>query len=236
MGKMSTPALAIKTVEDQTFLSSVSYDLFWGKVKLVGYTMKLRPDHMRMIQNDINIDYEKDILGLKFNEKKALLCDDEFGFQDGLHEPQKLLLTGFMYCQFENELKHMENLWHLINPNFKSKVSLRVLKATLVDLLYIAVDQRLKILMREEDPDLEQRRYLEQCEDQKPLFIERLLAELKDGDAATTHVTRAKFDTVFIPAFTRPSNLRQYLLHKTALMPDQGFSGTSADKRDSVKL
>lgn len=45
-----------------------------------------------------------------------------------------------MYCKFDNELSHMENLWHLINPNFKSKVSLRVLKATLEDLLYIAID------------------------------------------------------------------------------------------------
>ena len=42
--------------------------------------MKLRPDHMRMIQKDINIDYEEDILSYKYNAKKALLCDDEFGF------------------------------------------------------------------------------------------------------------------------------------------------------------
>ena len=34
----------------------------------------------------------------------------------------------------------MDNLWHLINPNFKAKVSLRVLQATLDDLLYIAID------------------------------------------------------------------------------------------------
>lgn len=61
-----------------------------------------------------------------------------------------------MYCKFDDELAHMENLWHLINPNFKSKVSLRVLKATLEDLLYIAVDQRLKILNRDDDADVEQ--------------------------------------------------------------------------------
>ena len=49
MGKMSAPAYAIKEQEDESFLSEVRYDVFWGKVKLVGYTMKLRPDHMRMI-------------------------------------------------------------------------------------------------------------------------------------------------------------------------------------------
>ena len=77
---MSSAAAAIKDQEDNSFLSNVRYDIFWGKVKLVGYTMKLRPDHMRMIQKDINIDYEKDILSYKYNAKKALLCDDEFGF------------------------------------------------------------------------------------------------------------------------------------------------------------
>ena len=51
-----------------------------------------------------------------------------------------MLLTGFMYCKFSNEMEHMENLWHLINPNFKQRVSLRVIKETLADLLYIAVD------------------------------------------------------------------------------------------------
>lgn len=213
---MSQAAEALKDQEEHSFLANVRYDVFWGKVKLVGYTMKLRPDHMRMIQKEINIKYEEDILSFKYNDKKALLCDDEFGFQDGLHEPQKLLLIGFMYCKFDNELSHMENLWHLINPNFKSKVSLRVLKATLEDLLYIAIDQRLKQLAHDEDSDPEFRRYLEQCEGVKPAFIARLMQDLSDGDAGTTHVTKGKFDQVFIPAFTRPSNLRQYMLHKTS--------------------
>ena len=124
----------------------------------------------------------------------------------------------------------MENLWHLINPNFKSKVSLRVLKATLEDLLYIAVDQRLKILMRDDDCDIEQRRYLEQCEANKRTFVERTLHDLQDGDPATTHVTRAKFDQIFIPAFTRPSNLRQFLLHKTALSDNQFASNARSSR------
>ena len=111
----------------------------------------------------------------------------------------------------------MENLWHLINPNFKSKVSLRVLKATLEDLLYIAINQRIKQLSRDEDSDPELTRYLESCENAKDKFIERLMKDLSDGDPGTTHVTKGKFDQVFIPAFTRPSNLRQYLLHKTQL-------------------
>ena len=58
MSKLSLDAEALKEVESNTFLSSVKYDIFWGKVKLVGYTMKLRPDHMRLISDAINLDYD----------------------------------------------------------------------------------------------------------------------------------------------------------------------------------
>ena len=49
-------------------------------------------------------------------------------------------MTGFMYCSYKNEVEHMENLWHLINPNFKQEVSMRVIKRVLEDLLYISID------------------------------------------------------------------------------------------------
>ena len=64
--------------------------------------MQLRPEHMRSIEKNINLDYEKDILDYHPNDKKALLCDENFGYKDGLHEPQKLLLIGFMYCYFRD--------------------------------------------------------------------------------------------------------------------------------------
>lgn len=54
-GKLSPAAFALREQEESSFLTNVTYDVFWGKVKLVGYTMKLRPDHMRMIEDDINI-------------------------------------------------------------------------------------------------------------------------------------------------------------------------------------
>jgi hypothetical protein len=122
------------------FLSDVRYEDFWGKVKLIGYTMQLRPEHMRLIAPDLKLDFEKDILGHKKTIAKQLLCDHKFGYSDGLHEPQKLLLIGFLYCQFSNPEAHMEYLWHLINPNFKKTVSMRVIEATLRDLLYISID------------------------------------------------------------------------------------------------
>ena len=91
--------------------------------------MQLRPEHMRLIAPHINLDYEKDLLVFQQTIPKQILADEDFGYADGLHEPQKLLLIGFMYCRFKKSAEdHKENLWHLINPNFKKTVSMRVVE------------------------------------------------------------------------------------------------------------
>ena len=102
--------------------------------------MQLRPEHMRLIAKAINLNYEEDILAFTSTVPKMMLCDKNFGFKDGLHEPQKMLLIGFLYCKYKSVEDHMENLWHLINPNFRQKVSMRVIKNMLEDLLYVSID------------------------------------------------------------------------------------------------
>jgi hypothetical protein len=49
LSKLSRHAQEIKDKEDNFFLAKVDYSVFWGQVKLVGYTMQLRPEHMRSI-------------------------------------------------------------------------------------------------------------------------------------------------------------------------------------------
>ena len=49
----------------------------------------------------------------------------------------------------------METLWHIINPNFKPKASMKVIKFTLEDLLYVAVDQRLHMIESDIDGNRE---------------------------------------------------------------------------------
>ena len=102
--------------------------------------MQLRPEHIKMIAPSLGLDYEKDYLCAENTDAKNLFQDRLFGYHSGLHEPSKLLLLGFMYCKFDTLGEHMENLWHLINPNFKPKVSMKVIRSTLEDLLYIAID------------------------------------------------------------------------------------------------
>ena len=79
-----------------------------------------------------------------------------------------------------------------------------------------------------------ERTYLLQCEAAKPVFISKLIEDLKDGDPGCTHVTRAGFDRVFIPAFTRPSNLRQYVLYRTSEKGNRPENGPKGAERESV--
>ena len=80
LDKISETAEAIRDKEQSFFLSNVSYEVYWSKVKLVGYTMQLRPEHMRLIAPDIGLDYENDILNYRPTLAKYLLCDEKFGY------------------------------------------------------------------------------------------------------------------------------------------------------------
>jgi len=84
--------------------------MYWSQVKLVGYTMKLRPEHMKEIGPSINLNYEEDIVNCKnkrSDERFLILCDKSFGFGEGSHDPQKLLMIGFLYCKFDDPLQHI---------------------------------------------------------------------------------------------------------------------------------
>ena len=102
----------------------------------------------------------------------------------------------------------------MINPNFKAKVSLRVIESTLRDLLYVSIDQRLYMVEHDVDSTVQQRRFLEQCLEKKEAFVQLVLAELR-GAENDTHVDHAKFLQVITPVFARPCNLRQFVLYKT---------------------
>ena len=62
LGRLTTVEQDLKDQETELFLSDVSYEEYWGKIKLVGYTMQLRPEHMQMLAPSLGIDYEKDLL------------------------------------------------------------------------------------------------------------------------------------------------------------------------------
>ena len=73
LSRLSQEALELRDQENNFFLSKVNYDVFWGKVKLIGYTMQLRPEHMRLIAPHINIDFDRDLMAHQSNIPKQIL-------------------------------------------------------------------------------------------------------------------------------------------------------------------
>ena len=70
----------------------------------------------------------------------------------------------------------------------------------------------------DENSTAQQRRYLEQCQSVKQVFISKICLELQgdspEGNGGNS-VDHEQFKKVFIPAFSRPANLRQLVLFKT---------------------
>ena len=58
-------------------LNEVDFNMFWSQVKLVGYTMKLRSEHMKEIGPSINLDYENEIINnnKQYDPVKVIFCD-----------------------------------------------------------------------------------------------------------------------------------------------------------------
>ena len=55
---LSAEASVLMEQERDFFLNGVEFHMYWSQVKLVGYTMKLRPEHMREIGPSIGLDYD----------------------------------------------------------------------------------------------------------------------------------------------------------------------------------
>jgi len=50
------------------------------------------------------------------------------------------LLIGFLYCKFEKEIEHLDDLWELVNPDLETKVATDKLIEVVTDLFYISID------------------------------------------------------------------------------------------------
>lgn len=69
--------------------------------------------------------------------------DPDFTMQDGSYDPYRLLLIGYVYCWYSDLDTHINDMWFLINPQLEETVSKDKVIQMLMDLLYIAIDQRI---------------------------------------------------------------------------------------------
>ena len=77
------------------------------------------------------------------------------------------------------------------------------------DLLYISIDQRIKVLSNMEEHE-EQKRYLSQCESVKEQFLELIMQEFGEYE----QISRTAFSLIITPPFTRTYSLRALVMQK----------------------
>lgn len=70
------------------------------------------------------------------------------------------------------------------------------------------------MIEEDENSTAQQKRFLDQCMRRKEMFVQAILQDFR-GEEGETHVDHAKFLQVITPAFSRPGNLRQFVLYKT---------------------
>lgn len=93
---------------------------------------------MRAISDLINLDIDN-LLTNPNSLETVIYGDTEFTLHQGNYEPYKLLLIGFLYCNFSDAQTHAADMWLLVNPKLFDTVNKSVIKALLKDLMYIAI-------------------------------------------------------------------------------------------------
>mmetsp|Transcript_14155 Transcript_14155/g.13738 ORF Transcript_14155/g.13738 Transcript_14155/m.13738 type:complete len:96 (+) Transcript_14155:94-381(+) len=86
-----------------------------------------------------------------------------------------MLLIGLLYCRFSSLDEQQRELWLLINPRLRDQVKKSEIISVLLDLLYLAIDQRLKIENTKEVKNLEDIAYLEGVLTDKPGAISMVM-------------------------------------------------------------
>ena len=86
-------------IEHKFELVNVPFHHFRASIKKYGYNKLLNKHHLRAISDLIKLDI--DALLSKPDSTVAMIFNDpKFAYNDGLYDPYKLLLIGFLYCSF----------------------------------------------------------------------------------------------------------------------------------------
>ena len=124
--------------QEQTFhLTQVKFKKYCAAIKKYGYNQShLEDRHMIAIGELIS-------LNLSGNQERFIYKDGDFCFSYEKFGPLKLLLIGFLYCQYSDAETHASDMWLLINPKLFDKVKKEKVEEIVKSLLYISCAQRL---------------------------------------------------------------------------------------------
>lgn len=118
-------------------LYTVRYDTFERAVKRYGYTGRLTDTMFLEVQDIIRVSVDdlKDR-----NSITHFYFQNNFGFDHGNYDTQKVLLIGFLHCVHLNTEKAGESLWGILNPDIEETVTKEKVREFLETMCHYAVN------------------------------------------------------------------------------------------------
>lgn len=149
-------------------LYKVNFDYFETSLKRNGHIGRHRDCTLKIIKKEINFSPER---VADRNDIHHFYYRNDFVFDQGNYNTQKILLLAFLMCHHESILKAHDSLWGLINPEINEQVD----KEKVVEILHWmcewSIDVPLKYQLFQMIGDKELTEYLEELSDRKTLAI-----------------------------------------------------------------
>lgn len=140
-----TPAeKAVFNMEKNHPLSQIKFKKFRAAVKKYGHQGPLNENHIKAISDELKNEKVTEFLLAKSTTDKEhlILKEENFIFDKGTYDTYMLLMIGFLYCDYENQEQHVNDLWLLVNHELNLKVEKGKVEHAVSDLMHIAIDLR----------------------------------------------------------------------------------------------
>lgn len=130
----------IHNKEERFHLSKIKFHKYRAAIKKYAHNIeRLNDQHMRAISEliDLNMD---DLLTNTKSQEYVIYGDEKLVCHQGTYDPYKLLVIGFLYCQFSDAENHSFDLWLLANPKLHDTISKDKVKELVKDFIYVSVN------------------------------------------------------------------------------------------------
>eukprot|EP00347_Sterkiella_histriomuscorum_P000032 403377442 len=152
------------------------------------------------------------------SQEYVIYGDPNFTYSQGEYFPQKLLMIGFLYCQYSDDDTHADDMWLLINPKLDDHISREKVRQFVQDLMHVSVTQRLTAFRVHEtevyDDTVEA--YLKDCQNQQESAVDRIMSRF-DQSSTDRGIDREQFIDVLGKHFLRTYLIRNFIQGKDVI-------------------
>eukprot|EP00347_Sterkiella_histriomuscorum_P014188 403361829 len=156
-------------------LYNLRYDHFERTIKRFGYKGKLEENILEQIGQEINIslkEIQNDQSLHNFFFKNTHI------FQQGIYNPEELLIIGFLLTIHESASQAADSLWGIMNPDMEDDVEEKRVQYILQRLVYYSVDVHLEYQLKMASKNGEIEEYLRDIDDRKSSGVDEIMRKL----------------------------------------------------------